>query len=146
MHLQGIVRVSTRGDDATLRSPCRVWKVDAVNELLVLTIDVFDTHACAEVTLTDAGIVEQLPISRSNTPQAHTAVCSLDEVVSEALSLCTVAAARRVGILSPPEHMVITHPADWTSERTAAARASVDAAGFPPGRVVIRRRHAEPIG
>ncbi|OZC42664.1 hypothetical protein CH289_27100 [Rhodococcus sp. RS1C4] len=113
-----------------------------MNELLVLTLDVFDTHASASVTLTTGGVVEQLPI----TGGAAATTLSVDEIVDDALSQCAAAAARRIGVLTPPEQVVITHPAHWTSEQTGALHAALGAAGFAPNRALVHPRPAAATG
>lgn len=107
-----------------------------MNALLVLTVDLFDTRASAAVTLTADGVVEQLPITGG--PEATT--LSLPEIITDALTQCAAAAAHRVGVLMPPEQLVITHPPHWNQQQCAAVHAAVDAAGFAPNRVLVRAR------
>ena len=115
---------------------------DLVNELLVLTLDVFDTHASASVTLTTDGVVEQLPLAGG--PAAT--VQPLEEILADALSQCGAAAAHRIGVLTPPEQVVITHPAHWTSQQSGALHTALDTAGFPPNRTLVRPRPTASTG
>ncbi|WP_141216174.1 MULTISPECIES: hypothetical protein [Nocardiaceae] len=119
-----------------------VGGTDLVNELLVLTLDVFDTHASASVTLTTDGVVEQLPITGGPAATAQ----PLEEILADALSQCGAAAARRIGVLTPPEQVVITHPAHWTSQQSGALHAALDTAGFPPNRALVRPRPTAATG
>lgn len=113
-----------------------------MNELLVLTLDVFDTHASASVTLTTGGVVEQLPITGDPSATAR----PLEEILADALSQCAAAAAHRIGVVTPPEQVVITHPAHWTSQQSGAIHAALNTAGFPPNRTLVRPRPTASTG
>jgi hypothetical protein len=107
-----------------------------MNELLVLTVDVFDTHVSSAVTLTADGVVEQLALHAA----APAGTLSLTDVITDSISQGAVASAQRLGILASPEHLVVTHPLHWTSEQAATIHSAVDATGFTPGRVFVRPR------
>lgn len=79
-------------------------------------------------------MVEQLPI----TGGPDGAILSLPAIVTDALTPCAAAAAHRIGVLIPPEQLLITYFPHWNQQRCDGVRA----AGCEPGRVLV---HARPL-
>ncbi|OLT31609.1 hypothetical protein BJF84_26585 [Rhodococcus sp. CUA-806] len=107
--------------------------------LIVLTVDFDDAGYSVMATLTDGGWVERLALTRGGTSVwKHGQHPS--EVIDDALSQCTVATGRRLGVLTPPEQIVITYPQHWSSEWIDDAVGALTCAAYPPGAVYVRAR------
>jgi hypothetical protein len=110
-----------------------------VTVLIVLTVDFDDVGYSVMAALTDGGWVERLALTRGGRT-AWKQGQHPSEVIDDALSQCTIATGRRLGVLTPPEQIVITHPQDWSERWITDAVGSVTDAAYPPAAVYVHAR------
>ncbi|RRQ26167.1 hypothetical protein DK926_19405 [Rhodococcus sp. Eu-32] len=107
--------------------------------LIVLTVDFDEADYSVMATLTDGGWVQRLALTRGGT-NAWKLGQHPSEVIDDALSQCTIAPGRLLGVLTPPEHIIITHPQYWAAGWIDDALGAVTGAAYPPGAVSVHAR------
>ncbi|GAA4479426.1 hypothetical protein GCM10023094_24530 [Rhodococcus olei] len=103
---------------------------------LVLTIDFADGSVSAGLIDTGTGLAHRLSVGAGE--QGPDARPRPDLIVPAATSAAAVASARLGGVVTGPDTLVLTHPADWTPGRVGGLRDAATAAGFAPGRVTVQ--------
>ncbi|MFC4605824.1 hypothetical protein [Rhodococcus kronopolitis] len=107
-----------------------------MNGAIVLTIDFTDGAVSAGVVDTGTGLAQRLSLDSGD--QAADAPQPPDVVVPAATSAAAVAHAQLHGVMTGPDTLVLTHPADWTHGQVGGLRDAAAAAGFAPGQVTVR--------
>lgn len=104
---------------------------------IVLTIDFTDGAVSAGLVDTGTGLAQRLSLGDSAGP-AVDAPQPPDVIVPAAASAAAVAHAQLHGVMTGPDTLVLTHPADWTHGQVGGLRDAAVAAGFTPGQVTVR--------
>lgn len=110
---------------------------------IVLTIDFTEGAVSAGLVDTGTGLAQHLSLGERLSPddtdgRAVDAAHTPEVVVPAAASAAAVAQAQLHGVMTGPDTLVLTHPADWTHGQVGGLRDAAVAAGFAPGQVTVR--------
>lgn len=103
---------------------------------IVLRIDFTDGSVSAGLVDTGTGLAQRLSLDDSG--RAVDVPPPPEVVVPAATSAAAVAHAQLHGVMTGPDTLVLTHPADWTHGQVGGLRDAATAAGFTPGQVTVR--------
>ncbi|SDE22927.1 hypothetical protein [Rhodococcus tukisamuensis] len=110
---------------------------------IVLRIDFTDGAVSAGLVDTGTGLAQRLSLDEclslgDSGGRAVRAPHPPEVVVPAAASAAAVAHAQLHGVMTGPDTLVLTHPADWTHGQVGGLRDAAVAAGFAPGQVTVR--------